>query len=318
MNRDIKVLITSISKKIPLLKAVRKALSSFGQNSRLFGADSDALCIGGYFVDQFWHMPKLNTLKQTDVLEYCKKNGINVIIPTRDGELVFWSEIQDFLFENGIYVMVSSSSSLKLCLDKQLFSEFLIAHDFKTPKTGSNISDLECKSFVVKERMGAGSIGIGLNLSKENALNQSKNLKNPIFQPFIAGIEYTVDLFVDTSHEVKGLIARQRLLVVDGESQITETVQNKTLESLCKKLALSLDLKGHVLFQVIQEEETDSYYVIECNPRFGGASTLAIRAGLDSFKWFFHEVLNENCPEFKRFPKELKLIRHAEDKIISL
>lgn len=318
MNRDIRVLITSISKKVPLLKVVEKTLSSFGQNSRLFGGDSDALCIGQYFVDEFWHMPSLKTLTPAIVLEYCKNNAINVIIPTRDGELDFWAELQDFLFENQIHVMVSSSNSLKRCLDKQLFSDFLISHDFKTPKTCSNISDLKCKSFVVKERMGAGSIGVGLNLSKENALNQSKNLKNPIFQPFITGIEYTVDLFIDNSHDIKGVIARQRLLVVDGESQVTQTVQNKTLENLCKKLALSLDLKGHVLFQVIQEKDTDSYYIIECNPRFGGASTLAISAGLDSFRWFFHEVLNENCPEFKRFPKELKLIRHAEDKIISL
>ena len=36
----------------------------------------------------------------------------------------------------------------------------------------------------------------------------------------------------------------------------------------------------------------NEFFLIECNPRFGGASTLSIKAGLESFKWAYLEALN--------------------------
>jgi len=318
MNRDIRVLVTSISRKVPLLKAVKNAFHFFGNNSLIFGADRDNCCIGQYFVDEFWHMPKLEDLNQSAVLEYCKNHAINVIIPTRDAELQFWSENEHFFLEHEIHLMVSSKHSIKNCLDKQYFFELLDQHHIKTPKTSSDIADIASETFVVKTRVGAGSIGIGLNLTKELAISHAKNLKNPIFQPFIKGDEYTVDLYIDKRSNIHGICPRKRILVVNGESQITETVQNKQLEDLCRDAAKLLELRGHVLFQVIQEKESKSYQIIECNARFGGASTLSVAAGLDSFSWFFHEALNETLPEFKRIPETIRLIRHAEDTFISL
>lgn len=318
MSRDIRVLVTSISKKVPLLKCVKNALQYFGENSVVFGADIDDEALGKYFVDQFWKMPKLNDLTESDVLKYCKIHAINVIIPTRDGELIFWSKLKSTLLENGIHVMISDTSSIETCIDKQLFFKRLKSLDFSTPTTCSQIVNVNSNKFVAKERVGAGSIGVGLNLTKEEALTHAKTLKDPIFQPFISGDEYTVDLYVDHQLHVHGVLPRKRILIVNGESQITETVQNKQLEEVCKNAAISLKLKGHVLFQVIQETNSNLYYIIECNARFGGASTLSVFAGLDSFRWFFHESLNEKLPEFKRVPHETRLIRHAEDTYISL
>ncbi len=87
MTERIHVLITSISKKVPLIKAVKTALNQFEKKSTFFGADLDANCIGKYFVDTFWHMPPFEQLTKNDILEYCKANQINAIIPTRDAEL---------------------------------------------------------------------------------------------------------------------------------------------------------------------------------------------------------------------------------------
>lgn len=318
MNRNLHVLVTSISKKVPLIKAVRKALHFFGPTCRLFGADSNANCIGQYFVDHFWHSLKIEDLSKWDILEYCKKHDIRAIIPTRNEELLFWSEMEEFLCSNQIHVMVSPLDSLKNCLDKFLFYDCLTKTQIKTPDTAMDLSKLKGDLFVVKERNGAGSKGIGLKLTKEAALNHAKTLQNPIFQSFIPGPEYSVDLYITKTGLVNGVIARKRLLVVEGESQITETVTHKDLEELSKKAALKLSLKGHVLFQIIQSEIDKSYSIIECNPRFGGASTLSILAGLDSFRWFFHEALHEKLPTFKRSPNEIRLVRHAEDTSFSL
>lgn len=87
------VLVTSISKKIPLLKTVRSAIEKIGYNYKLYGADLNPECIGRYFVDEFWHMPHINQLEVWDLVKYCKQNQISYVIPTRDGELSFFQSI---------------------------------------------------------------------------------------------------------------------------------------------------------------------------------------------------------------------------------
>lgn len=318
MSRSIHVLITSLSKKVPLIKAARNALQYFDKNSSIIGADQDANCIGKYFVDGFWHMPPIDTLTKERILDYCKKKNMNAVIPTRDKELEIWSAYQSYFLDHGIHVMVSPLGGIKSCLDKKMFYDQLQSHQISTPKTSQNIDEIHAKTFVVKEIQGSGSKGIGLKLSYEEAKHFAKTSIQPIFQAFIEGEEYSVDLYIDQENSVKGVIARKRLLVIDGESQITETTRAEKLEQLCKKTALLLGLKGHIIFQVILDKVTGQYEIIECNPRFGGASTLSVAAGLDSFRWFFHETLNEALPEFKRTETEIKLIRHAEDFFIRL
>jgi carbamoyl-phosphate synthase large subunit len=57
-------------------------------------------------------------------------------------------------------------------------------------------------------------------------------------------------------------------------------------------------------------------HLLECNCRFGGASTLSIAAGLDSFYWFLRECLNEDLSDlpFLNYRRGLRQIRYAEDK----
>jgi len=55
--------------------------------------------------------------------------------------------------------------------------------------------------------------------------------------------------------------------------------------------------------------------VIECNPRVGGASMLSIHAGLESFFWFFAEVLGEDLTAYPFIPasKPVTLVRYPND-----
>ena len=64
------VLVTSIAKKIPLLREVRKALSKTNNGGTLFGADADKNCIGRYFCDSFWLMPALDYMTFSEFCVY--------------------------------------------------------------------------------------------------------------------------------------------------------------------------------------------------------------------------------------------------------
>lgn len=85
-------MVTSIAKKIPLLKTVRQSLVKLNLESKLYGGDTNPDSIGAYFVDEFWLMPHLNTLKIKDLISYCKSHHIKMIIATRDGELSFFAK----------------------------------------------------------------------------------------------------------------------------------------------------------------------------------------------------------------------------------
>lgn len=311
------VLVTSISKKVGLLKAVKKACNKYGNNVRLIGGDINKNVIGKHFVDEFWEMPRLSELDSQMILSYCNSKNIKLIIPTRDGELMFWSKLKSDLKTQGIEVMVSNSKSIDICLDKLKFYNTLKELDLPAIITTANINDLDTSRYVVKEQFGAGSLSIGINLNKEEAILHSKKLEAPIFQPYIAGKEISVDIYIDKSGKVKGVIARSRDEVVNGESQITTTFNDSELEKLSISLAEKLKLTGHVVLQVMIDENK-RYHIIECNSRFGGASTLSVSSGLDSFYWAILEASENDLREypFIKSKNQLSQIRFPEDIIV--
>lgn len=310
------VLITSISKKVPLIEAVKKAAKKLDKSIKVFGGDISSDCLGAYFVDVFWKMPSISKITLEEIVEFCNENNINCIIPTRDGELVFWAKHKAQLKGHGIHVMVSHESTVALCLDKLEFSNNLASHN-AIPSSEDIETFTGISKFVVKERYGAGSMNIGINLSKEQALDKAATQQTPIFQPYFEGQEVSVDAYISREKKVMGIVSRTRDLVVNGESQITTTIQDSDLEQFSAAFLASLDFYGHVVLQIIKDS-SQQYHIIECNSRFGGASTLSIAAGLDSFYWF---LLESNGTSIGSYPfvkaqKALKQIRYPSDVLI--
>jgi len=297
---------------------MRKALLKINSDGRVIGADSNPECIGRYFVDDFWQMPPIARLDSELVVRYCKANGIRSIIPTRDGELLFFAENRDLLIRNGIVVMISSRESVLTCLDKRKFYTALKNKNGLNPISTFDHPDLNCgKRWVVKERFGSGSRNIMLNVSVEATRSSLNRFENPIYQPFIEGQEYSVDLYISLNAVPKGCVVRTRDLVIHGESQVTTTVERPDIAVTCLEAAVLIGLTGHALFQIV-EDQHGSLNILECNCRFGGASSLSIAAGLDSFYWFFRECTGDDLSEvpFVKSRHRLRQIRYAEDIII--
>ncbi|MBI5190036.1 MAG: ATP-grasp domain-containing protein [Nitrospirae bacterium] len=311
------VLVTSVSKKVPLLKSVRDSITKLGVPGRIHGADLDPVCLGRYFVDSFWEMPRLTEIEASDIVEYCMENEITCIIPTRDAELAFFAAGLEVFREAGINVMVSPPSAVATCLDKLLFHERLAGMGFPAIDTAEDICRIGCESFVVKERFGAGSRGLGLNLSAREASAHASELTEPIFQPFITGQEISVDLYVAADGKVKGVIARTRDLVVNGESQVTTTIRDGRIEKMCCDIAEGLGIYGHAVMQVIVSPDGGAH-IVECNCRFGGASSLSVAAGLDSFYWFLLESAGADISAypFARPRQEKRQVRYPADLVL--
>ncbi len=304
------VLITSLSGKFSCLREVRRGLQKHDPGGKVFGGDTNPDCPARGLVDSFWHMPPTAELSVEELVRYCHDNAIRVLVPTRDGELEYFALHGENLNRQGVAVMAPGIEAVRTCLDKLAFSSVLGQRGFPVIPASSDLAEVEGDNLVVKERFGAGGHGIALGLTRAGAAARAAEFHEPLFQPLIAGREVSIDLFVTRGGEVKGTIARSRDQVVDGESRVTTAIDEAALEALCADMARALDLRGHAVWQALIGAD-GGIHIIECNTRIGGASSLSLAMGLDSFYWFFVEAGGGDlaaCP-FRRNPVNLRQIR---------
>jgi carbamoyl-phosphate synthase large subunit len=309
-----KVLLSSASRKIPLLRAMERAALCVDANSEVVAGDIDPNVLASHAAKNFWLMPRAIGENVVAIIDGCRERGINVILPTRDGELNFWARNAEAFLAAGIHVIVSSSKAVQRCIDKLEFSEFGQREGLPFIPSALDIAAFASPRFVVKERFGAGSVGVSLNVDRAQAVAAAARMVCPIFQPFIEGLEFSVDAWLDRSSKVKGLILRRRDNVLNGESQVTTTRRDAEIESRAAMVLERLGLCGPVVLQILVDKQRQ-LHVIECNARFGGASTASIAAGLDSLFWSLMEAAGRNLSDypFQRVPGEVRQVRVPSD-----
>jgi len=313
------ILVSSSGAKVPLLAAVHQAANSYSEDVQIIAGDSNGECVSRYAGFDFWQMPPTEDEFLEDLLNGMILRGIRLVLPTRDGELEFFSRHLQTFKDQGIDVSVSAIEAVVSCHDKLQFFQRLIGllpviptHDVLDEKM------LGDGPYVVKERFGAGSLSIGLNLDVNDVKIHSKKLKFPVFQPFIEGREFSVDAFATNAGLVQGVVVRSRDRVVSGESQVTTLVHDSEIENLVSILIKILGLRGHVVAQIIRN--ANGLHLIECNPRLGGASTLSFQSGLLSPLWAILEAAGEDLSMYPFRPTKhtLRMVRIAKDIIFDL
>lgn len=261
-----------------------------GNNGKIFGGDVNPECVARYFLDGFWKTPELNRLKVEDVLDYCSENSISVVLPTRDQELLFFSMNKRHFVGNGIHVMVSGEDTIRTVTDKLSFFHALERAGRPGIPTFENIDELDAEFYVVKERYGTGSRRLGSRLSKNEAVAHARQVVTPIFQPHIGGTEYSADVYVDNKGRTKGVVVRIRDLIQNGAAVVTTTVRNLVFEKACAGVAEELGLRGHGVIQFMVGGKGEIYF-LECNARWGSASSVGPHVGLKSIWWFMLESM---------------------------
>jgi carbamoyl-phosphate synthase large subunit len=308
------VLVSSSAAKAPLVRAVQAAVRQIDPTGQVVAGDSNTQALTTRVADSFWAMPPTQDCSLDVVVSGLRQRHINIVLPTRDGELMFWSRHAARLRIEGVNVIVSNPEPLQRCLDKLEFARFGSANDLPFILTSEKLDDIPGECLVVKERFGAGSRSIGLRLDRVSALAHSLTLENPIFQPYVEGLEISIDAWLDRSCMVKGIVLRRRDNVINGESQVTTTFSDPSLEAQALHILQALQLSGPVVMQAMVSLDGE-LKIIECNPRFGGASTTSIAVGLSSLHWSLLEAVGANLSEwpFHRMSGQLRQIRMPTD-----
>ncbi|MDO6568445.1 ATP-grasp domain-containing protein [Alteromonas sp. 1_MG-2023] len=304
------VLISSANNKVPLLKALQDAVKRISPDGKVTAGDSNAKVLTRYFSDAFWHMPNTTDSNESLIISELIRLNITHVLPTRDGELLFWAKLKPALRTLNILVLVSDPSVVEICLDKLAFGQLPISSVIPTYDKLPKGNDSQ---WVVKERYGAGSQSLGIRLSSDNALAHANELNNPVFQPYCEGQEISVDGWLTQDSKVKALVCRVRDVVINGESQVTYTLPDCPFQELFTEILEALKLSGPVVLQAIISENTA--WIIECNSRFGGASTLGIQAGVDSLYWSLCESSGINIRDIQveMSTQSIRQVRTAVD-----
>lgn len=316
----VRILVSSLSSKIALYQKIVEGVKRISPDAVVLGADCDADCEGAKTLESknFLVMKRLEEYSSQEICDFLSAHQISHLIPTRDGELSFWAQNRKNLKQKNIEVMVSKPNVIDLCEDKLEFYNRTKILEINSIQTESSPENIQKKTFVVKERYGSGSNTIGINLKQNEALEHAQKLKTPIFQPYIPGKEFSAETWIDRNGTSHGILLRWRTRVIDGESHESITFKNKDWEKNIKLLFESIPgLHGHCLAQVIVSSG-GSLQLVEINPRLGGATPLALSAGLHSIDWFLLESMNQShlIPETPNFQEGVQLIK--KNKIVSI
>jgi carbamoyl-phosphate synthase large subunit len=312
----VNVLVTSVSRKVPLVAALRAAVEEAGGGA-VWGADADPECVARYFTDRFWAMPRLSDPDAAGALRrFCAEQAIGLLVPTRDGELPFFAARREDFAAAGTYVPIGTPEAVGTCLDKLAFHAHCRAHGLPTAPTALALGELEGDAFVVKERHGAGGHGIAVGVDRAGAAAAAARLDAPVFQPLVAGVEHSVDVYVNRDGRVVDAAPRIRVRVHAGESNVTETVEHPALAGAAVALAESLPLRGHLVIQAFARGPDVT--LIECNPRVGGASTLGFHAGVATPRWALEEAHGATvAPRRGAYRRGLRLVRYPADRVLA-
>lgn len=318
-----RILLTSVGRRTYLVKYFKDTL---GSNGEVHVSNSDnnvpAFNIADYAVKTPW----IHEENYIDfLLNYCNVNKIDCLIPLFDMDLPILSKNKKRFIDIGVTVVVSKSEVISICNDKWDTYLFLKQKGFNVPNTYidfNQVRDLiEEKKLefpiVLKPRYGMGSIGIFIADNREELevfYNKVlKSIKNSylqygefkiencvIFQEFISGQEFGLDIINDTNECYQNTIVKKKLGMRSGETDSAEVIYNKTLKEIGEKISNTLNHVGNLDVDVF--ERKGEYYILEMNARFGGGYPFSHMAGVNLpfaiKKWI------EGCFETKEYLTE--------------
>lgn len=285
------VLLTSVGRRAYMVKYFKEALQGKG---RVFVSNSDDKTVAFYYADQSVISPLIYDEAYIPfMLDYCQTNRIDVLISLFDIDLMVLAKHKEAFAAIGTRVIVSDPGVIEVCNDKWKTYQYLKERGFHVPKTYLTLSKvmlaLECGELqypiVVKPRFGCGSIALSIAEDEMGLLYYySRNTRavsrtylkyesaaedeKIIYQECLNGQEYGVDLINDLNGTPRSVIAKKKIAMRAGETDIAELVDEPTLAAEAKRLAA---LTGH-----IANMDTDWFmvngvpYILEMNARFGG------------------------------------------------
>jgi carbamoylphosphate synthase large subunit len=190
----------------------------------------------------------------------------------------------------GVQTMLPESDAVQRCLDKWAFAEVMSEAGLSTPETGLGAAGDVPGPWVIKPRFGRGSRDVYVARTATQVKAALKWTPDPIVQTLVTGREFTVDVLVDRSGTVAGLVPRWRLETKAGISTKGLTFTDPEVETAAILALKAVGVIGPANVQGFVTDEGD-VVIVEINPRFSGGLPLSLHAGADLVGEYLRAIL---------------------------
>ena len=263
MSRN--VLITAGSRRVPLVRAFQRALTATGGGDVVV-TDVNPLSPAVYVADRAYHVPLADDPAYIDALvRICRAEQVGLLVPTIDDELAAIAHARARFEASGVRVVVSPARATAACNDKRETARLLLAHGIDAAPTWlpAELPSPAPLPLFIKPRTGRGGVGaFPIRHDRELAFFRDY-VADPVFQPYLDGPEFTIDVLCGFDGRVLSAVPRERRVIRAGVVDRGCTVDDPQLVAAGVRVAGVLEA------------------VFEVNPRFSGGIPLTIAAGAD-------------------------------------
>lgn len=291
-----------------------KSLKMVKFNGKIIGTDSDSLAPGGFMADIFSTMPEAReeSLFVDKLFELVKIHKVTALMPSSGFDIYPYSKYRKELQELGANAVVSDIEVLEICRDKMRTYQELLPR-FKVPFTTTEPDKIPSFPVIAKPRSGKGSRDVIMIEDESDLRYVTSKYHDMIFQQYLPGIEYTIDVLSDLNKEPLFAVPRIRLQTKGGISTKGKIVRNQKMEEDCMNIAKSIGIRGPCCIQMKETHDSEPQ-LVEVNARLGGGTIFTTLAGANMPELILDLVEGQEIS----IPKisEVTVIRYFEEIVV--
>lgn len=233
-------------------------------------------------------------------------------MPSSGYDIYQYSENKEKLLNLGALPVVSDKKTMERCRDKMQTFNYL-SKKFDLPFTTLDYKKTSRFPLIAKPRYGKGSKGI-VKIDNEKELKYVQIKKdNLIFQEYLPGTEYTIDVLSDLECEPIIAVPRIRLETKAGISTMGKIVKDENISDTCKSIAKYLKIRGPCCIQM-KESKEGILKIVEVNPRLGGGTFFTTLAGAN-FPAMILDMVNGKKLKIPKI-SEITIVRYFEEIVV--
>lgn len=266
---------------------------------------------------------------QKRIRAIAQKARVNFFLPALDSELANFLSMEEEFADLGIRTFLPTSGMIEM-RSKIKLQDLCRKARLKYPKT-IEIGSYD-QLFPAAGKLGFPCLVKGIFYEAVVARNEAELEKGAraissrwgfplLVQQWVEGEEFDIALAGDGNGNILGMTAMKKMQLTDkGKAWGGMTIHSSGLFSCARRLMKQLHWRGPMEIEIMRNDKTDEYHLIEINPRFPAWIFLSHGAGCNLPEILLRHVY-EKIPQ-KQLPILGKpgtlFLRYSQDMIVSM
>ena len=282
------VLVTGIGGNVG--QGVLRNIRALKQDIHVVGCNIDTITAGNHLCDKVYKVKyAYENGYIEEIREICRKESVDLVIPTTDFEALYLSKGKDALPAVATNDFQTNETFTDKYLTWKKFSEENIP--FAPSVLPSAYKD-QFGSTVLKPRKGRGSRGVILNPPSVKGFSDDEYM----IQEMLNGIEITCAFYVTRENKNIGKITFDRNLA-NGTTSLCKTTHDydEQLDVIISAMIKLFEIRGACNIQAIVSD--NKVVPFEINGRISGTNSIRAQLGFNDVKFTLDEYLFHNALE---------------------